>query len=140
LLVVVALASILLAVVFPSVGAGLGTLELRSTAQRMAAAARTAREQAVYRQTTYVLEVDGDAGRVAVAEITDGGRRQTFELPATVKVEGFVPPVQEDDGRKRSFLFFPDGGVPAMEITLGNGRRQLTVALDPLTGSAKVAE
>src|SRR3970040_653003 len=79
MLVVVALASVLLAVVFPSVGAGLRTLELRSAAQRLAASARYARDQAVHRQRFYELEIDAEAGTVSVGDLEQTARRR-FEV------------------------------------------------------------
>jgi general secretion pathway protein H len=139
LLVVVALASILLAVVFPSVGSGLTTLELRTSAQRLAAAARYARDQAVYRKTAFHLEIDSEAGRVAVMDL-QGRARRAFNLPASVRVESILPPQEEASSRVRRFLFMPDGAAPAFEVVLANQRREMRVVNDPLTGAAKVPE
>ena len=85
LLVVVALASILLAIVFPAVGSGLGTLELQSAAVRVAAAARYARDQAVYRQRTFQLRIDSQAGSLAVEDLEGGGQRD-YQFPPSVRV------------------------------------------------------
>ena len=150
MVVVVALASVLLAVVFPSVGAGLRTLELRSAAQRLAASARYARDQAVHRQRFYELEIDAEAGTVTVTDVA-GQSRRSFELPASVRVERILP--EETIGANgggfrgrfgreapRRFLFSPDGGAPAFEIVLGNDRRQAAVRSNPLTGFPKVEE
>ena len=147
LLVVVALASVLLAVVFPSVGAGLRTLEVRSAAQRLAASARYARDQAVHRQRFYELEIDAEAGTVTVTDFA-GESRRSFELPASVRVERILP--EEDafshvrarvgQARPRRFVFSPDGNAPAFEIVLGNDRRQAAVRSNPLTGFPKVEE
>jgi type II secretion system protein H len=147
LLVVVALASILLAVVFPSVGAGLRTLELRSAAQQLAASARYAREQAIHRQRFYELEIDAEAGTISVGDLARNGpalagsaqARRSFELPATVRVER-ISPEERDSPPRRRFLFSPDGGAPAFEIVLGNDRRLVVVTSDPLTGFPKVTE
>ena len=145
LIVVVAIASVLLAVVFPSVGAGLRTLELRSAAQRLAASARYARDQAVHRQRYYELEIDAEAGTVTVADF-EGANRRSFELPASVRVERILPEeenlpnVQTRRGRPhpRRFLFSPDGNSPAFEVVLANERRQAAVRSNPLTGFARV--
>ena len=154
LIVVVALASVLLAVVFPSVGAGLRTLELRSAAQRLAASARYARDQAVHRQRFYELEIDAEAGTVTVTDFA-GESRRSFELPASVRVERILPEenafphvqarvghpqARVGDPQPRRFLFSPDGSAPAFEIVLGNDRRQAAVRSNPLTGFAKVEE
>ena len=139
LLVVAVLASILLAVVFPSVGAGLRTLELRSSAQRLAAAARYARDQAIHRQRFYELEIDAEARTIAVADL-EGTARRAFELPASVSVEKILPEEADNGSRRRRFLFSPDGGSLAFQIILGNQRRQVAVTSDPLTGFPKVTE
>ena len=138
LLVVIVLASVLLAVVFPSVGAGLRTLELRSAAQRLAASARYARDQAVHRQRFYALEIDATARTVTVTDFA-GESRRSFELPASVRVERILPEETRDESTRR-FLFSPDGNAPAFEIVLGNDRRQVAVRSNPLTGFPKVAE
>jgi len=147
LLVVVALASVLLAVVFPSVGAGLRTLELRSAAQRLAASARYAREQAIHRQRFYELEIDTAAGTISVGDLERSGpaqagsarSRRSFELPATVRVER-ISPEETGSPTRRRFLFSPDGGAPAFEIVLGNDRRQAVVTSNPLTGFPRITE
>jgi general secretion pathway protein H len=139
LLLVVAIASILLAIVFPAVGSGLGTLELRSAATRLAGAARYARDQAVYRQRIYQLEIDGAAGSISVADM-DGGGVKSYQIPASVKVEAVVPAEGFAQSRIRRLYFFPDGAAPEFEVILTNTRRQLSVVGDPLTGTAKVVE
>ena len=138
LLVVVALASLLIAVVFPSVGAGLRTLELRSSAQRLASAMRFARDQAIHRQRFFQLEIDREHRTISVLDLEKGERR-SFELPASVEVEKVLP---EDGGQPsptRQFLFFPGGGSPPFQVVLGNQNRQVTVSADPLTGFPKVS-
>ena len=138
MLVVIALASILLAIVFPAVGSGLGTLELRSSATRLAAAARYARDQAVYRQKTYELHVDRANGIIAVLDWS-GAQSQSFTLPSSLRVAEVLP----DDGQAsavRQFFFYPDGGSQQFQIVLASSRRQVAILTDPLTGTAKVEE
>ena len=139
LLVVVALASIMLAIVFPAVGSGLGTLELRSAATRVAAIARHARDQAVYRQKTMQMEINSEAGTVSVADL-EGGGQQRYEFPDTVHVQEVLPSEDAAASRTRRFFFFPDGAAPEFQVILSNTRRQLTVVGDALTGTAKVVE
>jgi len=139
LLVVVAIASILLAIVFPAAGSGLGTLELRSAATRLAAAARYARDQAVYRQRIYQLEIDGAAGSLSVSDLEGGGER-SYQFPPSVRVEVVLPEEHNAPANHRRLFFFPDGSAPDFEVILANTRRQLAVIGDPLTGTAKVVE
>ena len=139
LLVVMALASLLLALVFPAVGAGLGTLELRTSAQRLAAAAKFARDQAVYQHRLFQLVIDRDAGTVSVMD-GEGNSRRSFAIPAGVRFEEILPADERTQSGLRRFVFFPDGGSVAFEIILGNQRRRIRVSSDPLTGFAKVSE
>lgn len=149
LLVVAALASILLAVVFPSVRSGLGTLELRSSARRLAAAAKYARDQAIYRQSFFQLEIDTESGTISVmdmdatTETNATGQsgsviRRSFELPATVRIGKILPDEEDAPSRIRRFLFSPDGGSDPFQVVLENPRRKVQVSTDPLTGFPKV--
>jgi general secretion pathway protein H len=139
MLVVMALASILLAIVFPAVGSGLGTLELRSAATRLAAAARYARDQAVYRQGIYELQLDSARGVVAVEDF-GGGQSQRFELPSSVHIADVSPQEEGTGPAVRRFFFYPDGAAQQFQVILANPRRQMAVSNDPLTGTATVEE
>ena len=138
LLIVTALASIMLALVFPSIRSGMGTLALKSSAQRLAAAAKFARDQAIYRQRPFELEIDADARTVAVID-SEGGTR-SFEFPPEVRVAAILPPEQDAASKVRRFLFSPDGSSVPFEIVLEIARRQVAVSSDPLTGFPRVSD
>jgi len=155
LLVVMTLAAVLLAVTFPSIRAGMGTLELRTSAQHLAAAAKYARDQAIFRQRPFELEIDGIAGTISVLD--SGGRSSSFQLPSGVHVETILPaeigfPIvrkttspggtatSDASLRTRSFLFTADGNSAPFQVVLANGRRQIKIAADPLTGVPKISE
>ena len=141
LLVVVALASILLAVVFPSVGTGLSGLELSGAARRVASAARYARDEAVRRRSRFELDVDSSSGSITVVDLESGASAaRRFELPASVRIEHVLPQEQGSTTGPRRFLFTPDGAAPQFQIVLANQRRQITVMNDALTGAATVSE
>ena len=138
LLVVAALASILLALVFPSIRAGMATVSLRSSAQRVAAAAKFARDQAIYRQRAFELEIDKNAGTIAVVDTA--GETRSFKLSESVRIGDILPREPAGDSDIRRFLFSPDGSSVAFEITLENSRRRVQIATDPLTGFPKVTD
>jgi general secretion pathway protein H len=137
LLVVAALAAVLLAIVFPSIRAGMGTLELRSSAQKIAAAAKFARDQAVYRQAPVELEIDSEHKTVSL--IDSNGQTRSFELPAGVIVAKVLP-ASDQGGPKRTFLFSPDGSSMGFGVILANAHRSMRVTTDALTGFPKIAE
>ncbi|MBI4460961.1 MAG: GspH/FimT family pseudopilin, partial [Acidobacteria bacterium] len=114
------------------------TLELRSSAQRLAAAARFARDQAIHRQRFFQLEIDREHRTVSVLDVEKGERR-SFELPASVQVEKVLPEEGSKFSTTRQFLFSPDGGSPPFQVVLGNQSRQVTVSADLLTGFPKVS-
>ncbi len=139
LLVVMALAAALVALVFPSAGAGLRTLELRSAAQRLASAARFAREQAVYQKRIFEIEINPESGTISLADL-QRGTRQSFQLPPSVRIEKILP---EEFGRTsatRTFLFAPAGEMPVFEVVLGTESRQMSIKSDALTGYPKVSD
>jgi len=138
LLVVGALAAILMALVFPSIRAGMGTLELRTSAQRLAAAAKFARDQAIYRQRPFELEIDPAVGTVSVND--SGGGSRSFELPTGVHVGEVLPAEPDSPSKTRRFLFSPDGSSVPFDITLENPRRRIEVSTDPLTGFPRISD
>jgi general secretion pathway protein H len=138
LLVVAAIASILLALTFPSIRAGMNTLSLRSSAQRLASAAKFARDQAIYRQRPFALEIDPDAGSITV--IDSAGESHSFDLPDGVHVGAMLPQQSQPGKRVRSFIFTPDGASPVLDITLETARQRVQVSTDALTGFPRVTE
>ena len=138
LLVVGVLASILLALVFPSIHAGMGTLELRSAAQHLAAAAKFARDEAIYRQRPLELEIDTGAGTVAVIDSKGVGR--SFQLPSGVLVYTIPPQGTGATSKTLRFLFTPDGSSVPFRVLLENARRRMEVATDPLTGFPRISD
>ena len=139
MLVVVALASMALALVFPAVGSGLTGLQLRSSAQRLAASAKFARDQAVYRQRFFQLEIDGATGTVSVLDL-EGNFRRSFDLPEAVRVERILPEQSATPLETRRFLFFPDGSLTPFQVILRSRQRRVQVSADPLTGFPEVLE
>lgn len=138
LLVVMTIASVLLALVFPSIRAGMGTLELRSSAQRLAAASKYARDQAIYRQRPFELEIDTDAKTVAVFD--SNGSSRSFDLPADVRVAAILPSPDDAPSRILRFVFSPDGSTIPFQVVLENPRRRIEISADPLTGFPKVSD
>jgi general secretion pathway protein H len=138
LLIVMALATMLLALVFPSIRSGMGTLALHSSAQRLAAAAKFARDQAIYRQKPFLLEIDAAAGTVSVLD-SDGGSR-SFELPPEVRVGRILPLEPDAPSQRRTFLFSPDGSSVPFQVILENPRRRVAVSTDPLTGFPQISD
>ena len=113
-------------------------MALRSSAQRLGAAARFARDQAIYRQRPFLLEIDGETGMISVIDSDGGGH--SFELPPEVRVGRILPLEPDAPSRTRDFLFSPDGSSVPFHVILENSRRSVDVSTDPLTGFPKISE
>jgi general secretion pathway protein H len=138
LLVVAALASVVLALVFPSIHSGMNTMALRSSAQRLAAAAKFARDQAIFRQRPFELEIDGNTRMVSVFD--SAGETRSFELPSSVQVAKILPEETDTASKARRFLFNPDGSSVRFQVILETSHRQFEIATDPLTGFPKISD
>jgi general secretion pathway protein H len=124
MLVVMTLVALLAAVVAPSVGSGVDTVRLRSSAERIAATFRIAHERAA--RTHHYMEVSVDPQSRAV-ELRDleSGSLSSWEIPGSIVVKA---------DQRMAFLLYPDGGAQAMRVTLENARgRQTEIAMDPFT-------
>lgn len=131
LLVVLTIVGVLAAVVAPSVGSGLDTVKLRSTAERMAATFRVAHERAV--RSHHYMQVTIDPGsRLVELRDLEGGSTAGWDIPAAIVVRAEKP---------AAFLLYPDGGAQLMHVTLENARgRQLEIVMDSFTMFPSVRE
>ncbi len=126
-LVVATLIGLVAAVAAPSVGSGVETVKLRSSAERLAATFRLARERAVRSRHYWQVSVDAKTGRVELRDL-EGQYARDWELSAIAD-------------QQISLQFPPDGSVPAGKVVLRNSRgRTATVETDPFTAFAAVTE
>ena len=138
MLVVITLVGLMAAVVAPSVGAGVETLRLRSSAERLAATLKLARERAVRTRHYHEVAVDPELRRVEMKDL-EGDYARDWEIPETLKVIA-------DCGLRiadcqTTFLFSPDGSVPPAKVLLENSRgRRIEVVMDPFTAFATTKE
>jgi general secretion pathway protein H len=145
LLVVVSLATVALALVVPSVRAGLAGLELRSSARKLAAAISYARAAAMRSQRPYLLEIEPTRRSISAGG-ADSSARRTLQLPEDVElsIAGNEPGTSaagaREDGQPVRYIVYPDGALPGFRVRLTNARRQITVETDALTGMPRVIE
>lgn len=124
MLIVMTLVGLMAAVVGPSVGAGLDTLRLESSAERVAASLKLARDRAVRTRHYMEVTVDPESRRVALSDL-EGEYARSWDLPETITVKAERP---------QAFLFPPDGAPPAVRLELENSRgRKALVEMDPFT-------
>ncbi len=131
MLVVVTLVGLLASVVAPSVTAGLETVRLRASAERLAASLRLARERAVRTRHYLEVTVDPQSRRVELRDL-EGDYVRDWELPEGITVKAEKP---------QAFLFAPDGTPPAVRLALENRRgRTAEVEMDPFIAFPRVAQ
>jgi len=124
LLIVMVLIAVLTAVAAPSVGSGVETVRLRSSAERIAATFRTAHERAIRTHHYMEVSIDPKSNDVELRDL-ESGTLSAWEIPNTVTVKA---------GQRLAFLLYPDGGAQAMQVTLENVRgRQTEITMDPFT-------
>lgn len=135
LVVVLAIASLMIAVVPPLLSGLVGSAELRGTARQLAAGLRAARNEAVTRQHEAALVLDLEQRYFKVT----GDARQV-KLPDTVTIKLHTAESEMlDDGTGR-IRFFPDGSSTGGHIALAGKRFGYTVNVDWLTGRIAIIE
>ncbi len=124
MLVAVTLVALLAAVAAPSVGSGVDTVRLQSTAERMAATLRTGRDRARRSHHYMEVSVDPQTREVALRDL-EAGSMSAWEIPPAIEVKS---------EKRVAFMLYPDGGAQAMRVSFENSRgRRLEVVMDPFT-------
>ncbi len=133
LIVVLFLAGLVAALVFPSFSGTIDSSRLRSGAAEVRAALTLARTLAASGSRLRAVSFDVEHGEYAV----DGHERR-FLLPEGIRIESARVGTVAVDQRIVSVRFFPDGSAEEAEIVLASaGGGRLRVAIDPLTGIAE---
>jgi type II secretion system protein H len=136
MLVVMTLIGLLASVATPSVTAGMETVKLRNSAERLAATLRLARERAVRTRHYFQVTVDPQTRRVELRDL-EGDYVRDWEIPVAVNADCGLRNAECPN----TFVFPPDGSVPGTRLVLENSRkRKLAVELDAFTALPAVKE
>src|SRR6516165_3945070 len=130
-LAVLGLALALIAGYKPPWSRGLG---LKATAAELAAGLRLARSEAILSNGSVAFDVDLVGHRYRVG--TGTPRR----LPADLSLKLLTISGEALNGREGDIRFNPDGSSTGGRISLADGRRQIAVGADWLTGRVIVAD
>ncbi|HEX4232284.1 MAG TPA: prepilin-type N-terminal cleavage/methylation domain-containing protein [Bryobacteraceae bacterium] len=142
MLIVVALMALLIGITFPSVGAGLESLRLRSASEDIVGELNSALTRANRRQDA-VQVVISPARRSVLTQAVHSAAPRTVTLPDGIRIARVLPDSGEsadDAGNSpdRDFFIYPDGSVPSIVIDLVNNRGfHRLVSVDPITGVAR---
>jgi len=136
-LVVVALISMMLAVAYPSLTAGLESIQLATSADGVASffnasLTRSSRSNQVVEVTVSRRE------NALIARSNNVRNTQRFDLPTGIRIAGILPGVNAEEEQRRFYLL-PGGAVPRIGVELRNSRGgRRIVRLDPITGAPEI--
>jgi prepilin-type N-terminal cleavage/methylation domain-containing protein len=136
-LVVVSLISVMLAVVYPSLNAGLDAVQLSTSADTVASFLNASLTRAD--RANQVVEVTiSKRENALIARSNNVANTRRLDLPANVRITAILPPAGENEELRRFYLQ-PGGAVPRLGIELKNprGSRRL-IRLDPITGAPEM--
>ena len=110
------------------------TLGLRGAAAEIAAGLREARSQAIAGNRRVRLDIDLDGRRHQV------GAGPVRQLSPQLSLALLTASGEQRDRRIGGIRFNPDGSSTGGRISIGDGKRAITVGVDWLTGRVSVAD
>jgi prepilin-type N-terminal cleavage/methylation domain-containing protein len=134
MLVVVAIIGVMLAVVSPSITAGLDAIRMTSATNSVAAFLNAAVNRAERRQTAVEVTISGKDSTLAMYS-NESGFRNELKLPDGILIDAVLPRTDDEGDGIYRLILMPGASVPGIGIQLANrrgGRR--IVRLDPMTG------
>ncbi len=131
---VLALASLLIAIVPPLISSAFPGVELKAAARRVASGLRLAREEAIRsgRDAAFVIDVEE-----RVFEVDGGYRRSTLPDDLEVKLEAAESEMLND--HTGGVRFYPDGSSTGGRIVLAYSDRGYQIGVQWLTGRIQLA-
>lgn len=132
LLVVLVIASLVLALVGTSISRSIGGAEMRTAARKLAASLRYTRTRAIITKSEKVFMVDTEE-----ANYTAPGR-PTVELPEGMNVLLTTARSELTSEKVGGIRFYPDGGSTGGSVQIEANERLYTINVAWLTGEASV--
>ena len=133
LLVVLALATLLIALVPPLMSAALPGVELKSSARKVAAGLRLAREEAIRhgRDVAMIIDLEDRSYQVE-------GPFRRVALPKGVELSLVVAENEMGNDQRGAIRFFPDGGSTGGRVTLARNGSGWQIGAQWLTGRVEI--
>lgn len=132
LLVVLVIASLVLAMVGTSISRNIGSAEMRTAGRKVAASLRYTRTQAILTKSEQVFLVDTEKATFKA------GEREVEELPEGMRVELNTARSELTSETSGGIRFYPDGGSTGGNVRLEANGRIYRVDVGWLTGEASV--
>jgi type II secretory pathway pseudopilin PulG len=135
MVVVVAIIGLMIAIAFPTVGAGLDSVRMSSATGSVSAFLNAAENRAERRQQPVALTISAKDSSLAMFS-NESGSERSLRLPQGITIQAVLPAIEgEPSDQPRQLILMPGGTAPAVGILLANehGSRRL-VRLDAMTG------
>jgi prepilin-type N-terminal cleavage/methylation domain-containing protein len=138
MLIVAALISLVVGIMFPAVTSGLDSLRLQQASDAIAGFINSALNRAERRQVTVEVTVDKAANLVSQRS-TEAGFLKQLEMPDGVHIVEVLPEQPENNAPQRHFLLYPGGAAPRFGVVIENRKlARRIVRLDPVTGAPDI--
>ncbi len=134
LVVVLALATMLIALIPPLISAAIPGVELKSSARRVAAGLRLAREEAIRTGRDIAFRIDLEERSYQVE-----GPFRRVSLPKGLDLKLVVAESEMENGHMGAIRFFADGGSTGGRVILARDGAGWQVGTQWLTGRVQVA-
>jgi Tfp pilus assembly protein FimT len=135
MILVMTLISIIAAISFPSVAAGLETLRLNSATNSIVSFLNGGLNRAERRQQPMEVTISRADNSLSLRGL-DASFNKHLELPDGIKIERILPEnPSTTDEKARSYILNPGGTVPRFGLEIANRRGvRRIVSVDPITG------
>jgi general secretion pathway protein H len=135
LIVVLVIGGLIIAVVPPFISRALPGVEMKATAQNIAAALRYTRNRAVYQRQEKSLVIDSENKKYHV----DGDMKDR-KIPEAIELSLLSAETGEFGDNQSVYTFFPSGGSTGGRITLSRDDREYKIDVDWLTGRVRILD
>lgn len=134
LLVVLVLMAFMTGLAIPLISSGTPGAQIKAASRELLAGLRQAREQAIVTRQPTALTIDVDDRKFQISR-----HKTAFQLPGKLQIGLFVAEV-EDNGKRGSFIFYPDGSSTGGKVTVTLDGQTNRIDVDWLTGVARLQE
>ncbi len=138
MLIVVAIISLMVGVMYPSINSGLDGIKMNTSSEEIVAFLNGALERANRRNTPVEITML-KAENAILLRSTERGWERRLDLAQGIRLERIYPELAVDSVVPRVFLIYPGGTVPriGVQIATSLGRRRI-IRIDPITGAPQI--
>ncbi len=139
MLVVVAIASLMIGISFPSISSGIDSLRINTAGDSIVSFLNGGLTRSERKQMVVEVTIMRAGGTLALRS-PDGLFVKEMSLPEGVTIEKILPEIQQpDENAPRRFLIYPGGVIPRFGVQLLNRRGvRRIVRVDPITGVPQI--